>query len=62
MDLGPHAIFIWLCYGIVGTVVLGLIAWLWLEGRRRAAELALLDAQGIGRARGARPNAPLKTI
>lgn len=49
MDLGPHAVFIWLCYGAVALVVLSLTGWLWLEGRRRERELASLDAQGIGR-------------
>jgi heme exporter protein CcmD len=53
MDLGPHAVFIWLCYGAVAIVVLGLIGWLWLEGCRRERELALLEANGSGR--GARP-------
>jgi heme exporter protein D len=49
MDLGPHAIFIWLCYGVVAIVVLGLIGWLWFEGHRRERELALLEGQGAGR-------------
>lgn len=51
MDLGPHAAFIWASYGVV-TVVLGvLIAGLWLDGRRHLRELALLEAQGLGRNR-----------
>lgn len=49
MDLGPHAAFIWLCYGAV-TVVLGLLGlWLWLDGRRQANALAQLEARGIRR-------------
>lgn len=51
MDLGPHAAFIWLCYGAVALVAGGLIAWLQLDGRRRQRELDRLDAQGIGRRR-----------
>jgi heme exporter protein D len=46
MDLGPHAVFIWLCYGAVAVVVLGLIAWLWFDGYRRECELALLETKG----------------
>ncbi|MEZ5817684.1 MAG: heme exporter protein CcmD [Hyphomicrobiaceae bacterium] len=49
MDLGPHAAFIWLCYGAVAIVIVGLIAWLWLDGRRRQQELDLLEAKGVGR-------------
>ncbi len=49
MDLGPHAMFIWLCYGAVALVVASMIAWLWLDGRRHARELAMLEAKDIGR-------------
>ena len=49
MDLGRHALFIWLCYGLVGAVVGLLILGLWLDGRRQRRELARLDAQGIRR-------------
>ncbi len=61
MDLGPHAAFIWLCYGAVGVVILALVGWLWLDGRRRERELAMLDAQRLrrggtyGRGSGERP-------
>ncbi|MGE0700276.1 MAG: heme exporter protein CcmD [Hyphomicrobiaceae bacterium] len=44
MDLGPHAVFIWLCYAAVGVVVGGLVAALWLDGRRQARALARLEA------------------
>lgn len=58
MDLGPHAIFIWLCYGTVALVVSGLIAWLWLDGRRRERELLDLEQRGLGRGARVRRDAP----
>jgi heme exporter protein D len=36
-------------YGVVALVLAGLIAWVLLDGRRRAAELADLEARGIRR-------------
>lgn len=59
MDLGPHAVFIWLCYGAVALVVLVLIGWLSLDGRRRRRELEQLEAKGIGRGTPARHDRPL---
>ena len=50
MDLGPHAHFIWLCYGVVALVVGGLITALWLDGRRYSRALA--DLEGNSRAGG----------
>ena len=50
MDLGPHAIFIWLCYAAVAVVVATLVVGLWLDGRRHARDLALLEQQGLARA------------
>ena len=49
MDLGKHAVFIWLCYGAVALVVAAMILGLWLDGRRQLRELTRLDAQGIRR-------------
>ena len=49
MNLGPHAAFIWACYGLVALVIGMLIAWLGLDGRRLARELAALEARGIRR-------------
>ena len=49
MDLGPHSLFIWLSYGAVATVIFGLVLGLWLDGRRHARDLALLEARGLGR-------------
>ena len=47
MDLGPHAAFIVLSYVAVGAVIAGLIAGLWLTGRRHAREHAALEARGL---------------
>jgi heme exporter protein D len=52
MDLGPHAAFIWAAYGVVAVVLAGLIAWLVQDGKRHAARLAELEAQGIRRRSG----------
>ncbi|MGE0767250.1 MAG: heme exporter protein CcmD [Hyphomicrobiaceae bacterium] len=61
MDLGPHAVFIWLCYGAVSAVVAMLIAWLWLDGRRYERELTALETKGLGRnARPARDTHPVR--
>jgi heme exporter protein CcmD len=49
MDLGPHAVFIWLCYGAVGLVVGWLVAGLVIDGRRLGRQLADLEARGLGR-------------
>jgi heme exporter protein D len=49
MDLGPHAGFIWLAYGITTVVISGMIAWLVLDGREQARRIADLDARGIKR-------------
>jgi heme exporter protein D len=49
MDLGPHAAFIWAAYGIVATMIGGLIAWLVADGRRQARRLADLEARGVRR-------------
>lgn len=58
MDLGPHAIFIWLCYGTVAIVVLALIGWLLADGRRRERELVELEAKGVVRGARAKQNSP----
>ncbi len=57
MDLGPHAVTIWMCYGAVALVLGGLILWLDLDGRRLARQLASLEERGIRR-RSAEPSQP----
>ena len=53
MDLGPHAIFIWLSYAAVMLVLGLLLLGLWLEGRRQARALADLEQRGLARSVGA---------
>jgi heme exporter protein CcmD len=43
MDLGPHAVFIWLCYAAVAVVLVGMILAFYLEGRSLARRLAQLE-------------------
>lgn len=49
MDLGPHAAFIWISYGLFAAVLTGLVAWLVFDGRRQAKALADLEARGVKR-------------
>ena len=49
LDLGRHAEFVWASYAVVALVAIGIIAWLVIEGRRYARELALLEARGVRR-------------
>jgi heme exporter protein D len=44
-----HALYIWLSYGVVGGVVAALVAWVLLDGRRLARQLARLEAAGVRR-------------
>ena len=49
LDLGRHAEFIWASYAAVALVAFALIAWLVIEGRRYARQLAALEARGVRR-------------
>jgi heme exporter protein D len=49
MDLGPHAPFIVASYAIVTVVLIGLVAWLILDGRRQQRILDDLEARGVRR-------------
>ena len=49
MDLGPHAAFIWACYGIVAVVLAALVGWLMADGRRLQRALEELEARGVSR-------------
>jgi heme exporter protein D len=49
MDLGPHAAFIIASYAIVAIVMLTLVAWLVLDGRRHQRTLEALEARGVRR-------------
>ncbi|MCK3778429.1 heme exporter protein CcmD [Ensifer sesbaniae] len=44
-----HAVYVFTSYGIATLTVLGLIAWVVLDGRARRRELAELEASGIRR-------------
>ena len=49
MDLGPHAAFIWACYGIVTAVLAALALWLVADGRRQQRLIDELEARGVRR-------------
>jgi heme exporter protein D len=49
MDLGPHATFIIASYAVVACVMVGLVAWLFLDGRRQRRALDALELQGVRR-------------
>ena len=45
MNLGPYAAFIVGAYAVAGTVIAGMIVWVWLDYRRQLRMLADLEAQ-----------------
>ncbi|HRN87853.1 heme exporter protein CcmD [Hyphomicrobium sp.] len=49
MDLGPHAVFIWASYGAFVLILMLLIGWIWIDGRRQARALADADRRGLKR-------------
>jgi heme exporter protein D len=50
MITGPEQwLFVIAAYAVVALVLVGLIVWVVLDGRRRMAELADLEARGIRR-------------
>ena len=49
LNLGPHAVYIWACYGIVTLVLALLIGWLILDGRQQQRQLDELEARGVRR-------------
>jgi heme exporter protein D len=60
MDLGPHALFIVLSYGIAVAVIAGLIGWVLMDYRAQLRALADLEARGVTR-RSERPRSTEKT-
>jgi heme exporter protein D len=60
MDLGPHALFIILSYGIAVAVIAGLIGWVLMVYRAQLRALADLEARGVTR-RSERPRSTEKT-
>jgi heme exporter protein D len=49
MDLGPHAAFIVIAYGIVTLIVGAMIAWIVIDHRQQTRSLAELEARGVTR-------------
>jgi heme exporter protein D len=49
MNLGPHAAFIVGAYAVATGVIVGMIAWVWLDYRRQLHRLADLEARGATR-------------
>jgi len=59
MNLGPHALFIILSYGIAVAVIAGLIGWVLMDYRAQLRALADLEARGVTR-RSERPRSTEK--
>jgi heme exporter protein D len=49
MDLGPHAAFIVIAYGLATLIVAGMIVWIVTDHRRQTRSLADLEARGVTR-------------
>ncbi len=49
MDLGPHAVTIWLCYAAIAIVLVLFGLWLVVDGQRLSRELAALERRGVRR-------------
>ncbi len=49
MNMGPFAGFIIASYAATALVVVGLIAWVTVDGRRQGRALAALEARGVKR-------------
>ena len=49
LDLGPHAGFIWMAYGVSAVILTGLIGWIHIDARNQSRLLADLDSRGIRR-------------
>jgi len=52
MDLGHHAAFILIAYGAAALVLIGLVAWLVIDGRRQQRLVDALEARGVRRRSG----------
>ena len=49
MDLGPHAAFIVIAYGLATVIVAAMIIWIVADHRRQTRSLADLEARGVTR-------------
>jgi heme exporter protein D len=49
MNLGPHAAFIVIAYGLATLIVGAMIVWIVVDHRQQARSLADLEARGVTR-------------
>ena len=49
INLGPHAVFIWSSYAIVGVTLAALVGLLIHDGRRQQQRLDAFEARGVRR-------------
>jgi heme exporter protein D len=49
MNLGPHAAFIVIAYGLATLIVGAMIVWIVIDHRQQARSLADLEARGVTR-------------
>ena len=49
MDLGPHAAFIVIAYGVATLIVAAMVGWIVVDYRRQTRSLAELEAHGLTR-------------
>jgi heme exporter protein D len=61
MSLGPHAVFIWSSYAAMALGMAGLLAWLFVDGRKQKRALADFEARGVRRRSAERQPAATKT-
>lgn len=48
-DLGPHAAFIWMSYGVVFISLLAIVIWLVRDGRKQQSLIDEFEARGVMR-------------
>ena len=49
IDLGKHAFFIWMSYGVVFASLVGVVIWLVWDGKKQQALLDDFEARGVRR-------------
>ena len=49
MDLGPHAIYVWVSYAAVVLALAAVAAWLVVDGRRQQRLIDALEGRGVRR-------------
>lgn len=48
-QIAAQMAYVWAAYAVSAAVFGGLIAWLWIEGRRQSKQLEALERRGIRR-------------